>query len=169
MADVITVEERKPVWNTKTEGKRWRGELVPESQLHRCTVEGCAYRSPMAWHVKRHLANVHDIGVTFLFCPEPGCTFKTKDKYRYNQHRKKPHTAPQSVHSKVAVQYNEERRAREAAKREAVKRAKTHSAAAPLVVDEWGFIAATHVKVEPAPPVEVEAAPPEVVCGVCEL
>ena len=159
------VEERKPVWNTKTEGRRWRGELVPESQLHRCTVEGCTYVSPMEWHIKRHLANVHDIGVTMLCCPEPGCTFKTKDRYRFNQHRKKPHTEPQSVHSRVAVQYNEKRREREAAKREAAKRAKTQSAAAaaaaPPAVDEWGFIAATHVK--------VEAAPPDVHCGVCEL
>ena len=162
MADSITVEERKPVWNTKTKDKRWRGELVPESQLHRCPVEGCTYVSPMEWHIKRHLANRHDIGVTILYCSEPGCTFRTKDRYRFNQHRKKPHKEPQSVHSRAAVQYNEGRRKREAAKRARAQSAPAAAAAAePPAVDEWGFIAATHVK--------ADAAPPDVHCGVCEL
>lgn len=160
----FTVEERKPVWNTKTSNKRWRGELVPESQLYRCTEPKCTYCSPMAWHIKRHLANVHDIGVTFHVCPEPECTFKTKDKYRFNKHRKKPHTGAQSVYSAIAVKYHEERRAREAFSRTVKQRLIAAAIAAPApapapAVDEWGMIAATDVRVEE----------PTDRCGLCEL
>jgi len=46
------------------------------------------YRAKQQVNLKRHRALVHDIGVTTWYdCPEPNCSFKSKQESSIKKHR----------------------------------------------------------------------------------
>ncbi|CAM9871668.1 unnamed protein product [Heterosigma akashiwo] len=52
----------------------------------RCEVDGCGYASKQKHHLKQHLANIHDIDVTYYTCEIENCTYRAKQKHHLKQH-----------------------------------------------------------------------------------
>ena len=53
---------------------------------HFCGQAGCDYRTKRKVHLKRHGADVHDIGVAWHNCEPPGCDYRAKQKAHLNRH-----------------------------------------------------------------------------------
>ena len=53
---------------------------------YRCTQRGCKYRAKQRGNLKSHLANIHDIGVTWHTCPQEGCEYKAKQRGSIKEH-----------------------------------------------------------------------------------
>ena len=53
---------------------------------YRCNQRGCKYRTKQKQHIKRHLALIHDIGVTWHTCRQEGCEYKAKDRNSIKRH-----------------------------------------------------------------------------------
>jgi len=50
--------------------------------------EHCGYGTDYTGSLKRHLADKHNIGVTWYHCPETDCDYKTKQKGHLKRHQK---------------------------------------------------------------------------------
>ena len=48
------------------------------NKLHHCPQQGCEHKGKFASHIKKHLADVHDIDVVWHYCPHQGCEYKAK-------------------------------------------------------------------------------------------
>ncbi|GMI08346.1 hypothetical protein TrVE_jg1921 [Triparma verrucosa] len=61
---------------------------------HRCDQDGCDYKTKRKDDLRRHKANVHDIGVQWHFCDQ--CDYKAKEKGNLKVHKRNVHgiTAP---------------------------------------------------------------------------
>ena len=64
-----------------------------KSILHKCNQPGCDYQTKRRRDLKRHKADVHDIGVNWHHCDQPGCDYRAKRKSDLKRH-KKTHRAP---------------------------------------------------------------------------
>ena len=53
---------------------------------YRCNQRGCNYRTKQRSSIKLHLANIHDIGVTWHTCPQEGCEYKAKERGMIKKH-----------------------------------------------------------------------------------
>ena len=53
---------------------------------YRCKQRGCNYRAKRSDKIKTHLADIHDIGVTWHTCPQEGCEHKAKKKSHIKRH-----------------------------------------------------------------------------------
>ena len=49
-----------------------------DERPYRCPQEGCEYKAKKRSHIKRHLAHIHGINVTWHTCPQAGCEYKSK-------------------------------------------------------------------------------------------
>ena len=58
---------------------------------HQCDIEGCDYKSKHKSDLKRHKANVHDIGVTWHQCDIENCHYKCKQKCDLKRHKADVH------------------------------------------------------------------------------
>jgi hypothetical protein len=56
-----------------------------------CTQRGCKYRTKERSSIKFHLANIHDIGVTWHTCPQEACEYKTKQGGNIKTHLSRIH------------------------------------------------------------------------------
>ena len=56
-----------------------------------CDQDGCNYKSKLKSNLKKHKANVHDIGVTWFYCDQDNCNYKCKRKSDLKQHKKNIH------------------------------------------------------------------------------
>jgi hypothetical protein len=52
----------------------------------RCKQRGCNYRAKERFMIKRHLADIHDIGVKWHPCPQEGCEYKAKQRSHIKEH-----------------------------------------------------------------------------------
>ena len=52
--------------------------------VHPCPIDGCAYKSQHNFLIKRHLSDIHNIGVKWHNCPH--CKHRTKQKGHLKQH-----------------------------------------------------------------------------------
>jgi hypothetical protein len=57
-----------------------------DERPYRCTKRGCKYRAKESNNLKQHLADIHDIGVTWHTCPQAGCEYKAKGKGSIKAH-----------------------------------------------------------------------------------
>ena len=59
--------------------------------MHKCAIDDCNYESKDLGHIKRHKANIHDIGIIWNKCDISNCEYKCKDKNRMKQHKANIH------------------------------------------------------------------------------
>ena len=64
-----------------------------------CKQRGCNYKAKLRGNIKRHLACVHDIGVTWHTCPQDGCEYKAKQKGSIKAHLAHIHDIGVTWHS----------------------------------------------------------------------
>ena len=57
-----------------------------DERPYRCPQEGCEYKAKQRGNIKEHLANIHDIGVTWHSCPQEGCEYKAKMRSMIKKH-----------------------------------------------------------------------------------
>ena len=56
-------------------------------KMLKCGIDCCKYESKQAGKIKRHKANIHDIGVTWHKCDQDGCNYKCKEASNLKQHK----------------------------------------------------------------------------------
>ena len=59
--------------------------------MYYCDQSKCNYKSKYKHHLKRHMANIHDIGVTWHNCDQEGCDYKCKNKESLKCHKANIH------------------------------------------------------------------------------
>ncbi|GMI22246.1 hypothetical protein TrCOL_g8349 [Triparma columacea] len=57
-----------------------------DKKPYRCTQRGCKYRAKERGMIKKHLANIHDIGVIWHTCPQEWCEYKAKQAGSIKSH-----------------------------------------------------------------------------------
>jgi hypothetical protein len=57
-----------------------------DERPYMCKQRGCKYRAKERSSIKQHLADVHDIGVTWHPCPQEGCEYKAKKRSTLKLH-----------------------------------------------------------------------------------
>jgi len=67
--------------------KKWIEKLKPILNLYSCYCENCDYKcNHHSGHLKQHLADVHNIGVTLFKCTEKDCNSKFKQNCSLKRH-----------------------------------------------------------------------------------
>ena len=93
--DVTVVAERKPnsrgvevvgVNGQVAERLYEYDEEEIDERPYRCEQRGCKYRAKQRGEIKKHLADIHDVGITWHTCPQEGCEYKTKMKGKIKYH-----------------------------------------------------------------------------------
>jgi len=69
----------------------WIDKLKPILNLYSCYCENCDYKFKQNSHLKRHLANVHNIGVVWFKCTEKDCNSKFKENSHLKDHLSNVH------------------------------------------------------------------------------
>ena len=59
--------------------------------MHPCLKRHCNYKAKRASSLKKHLANIHNIGVEFHSCGEIDCQYKAKQASHLRRHRANIH------------------------------------------------------------------------------
>ena len=59
---------------------------VLKKRPYRCKQRGCKYKAKQRGSIKLHLANIHNIGVTWHTCPQEGCEYKAKRRSNVKRH-----------------------------------------------------------------------------------
>ena len=89
------MEEKTPTVKTTTSkvgGKRRRKKKAKKGLLiYYCDVKGCKYETKFCSDVKRHKANIHDIGAIYHECNFNGCNYKAKQVTSLRRHKQALH------------------------------------------------------------------------------
>ena len=64
---------------------------LKHERTYPCTHPGCTYIGTSADMTKRHMGNMHGIGVEYHPCDQPGCTYVGKWVNSLRQHKQKAH------------------------------------------------------------------------------
>ena len=54
-----------------------------QTDFYKCDQPGFSYETKRANNLKRHKANIHNIGVTWHRCDQPGCSYEAKNTDSY--------------------------------------------------------------------------------------
>jgi len=65
---------------------------------HHCGVGDCKYKANHKGNLKRHKADVHNIGVTWHYCDEEGCEYKSKQNCHLTKHKQEVHNIGATWH-----------------------------------------------------------------------
>lgn len=66
---------------------------MPPKEFMVCAQPGCDFRAKSASVMKNHLANRHNIGVTWYYCDVPGCLYKAKKASNQQRHKRTVHNS----------------------------------------------------------------------------
>ena len=60
-------------------------------KMLKCGIDCCKYESDRASKIRRHQANIHDVGIIWHKCDQDGCNFKCKDVSSLKRHKADRH------------------------------------------------------------------------------
>ena len=60
-------------------------------KMFKCGIDCCKYESDRASKIRRHQANIHDVGIIWHKCDQDGCNFKCKSASHLKRHKANIH------------------------------------------------------------------------------